>query len=718
MFRRQQGFCGPSCNMKRNVATVLSWQTEPNAPAGRVFASLIKSYLAAHLRRAVWMRFISYKFRSSLSARTASLYGVLFAATVVFILLGAEHGTQLVARGMIERDFAAEKSYLGDLREHRYEEMTRDAGFLSADFGFRSAIVSNDLSTIESSIANVQARVDREDVFVILSDGTAIGLDSSIDKADRGKLLAAIMRGATRGIIELGDVNYYAVAVPVLVPDKVGWVTLLARFSNADTQRAGRLSSLPMQLSLLTARQLKRQEPLLIAGTSAPVEHSRFGHRLIVQATPVASFGPNGHQALLIKYDLTEALERYRPIFLFLTSFCAIGLVLAVGGSWALARRLTAPVRELEQAAREVGAGEHRQVSVRTIDELGRLSSAFNAMVTELAAQKQAIIDHQRSATGELQQTVARVEAENQYLNVLAKQQRQRTLSEAAERLNDSLTPVLSGLSFGGSKLQSSASGLEASLDVSSDQTGQAAKAAEQTKQRSLSIATSADDLAAAGDTIARQAHDTRQTVQTAAKSSLAARHALSHLQTAAQHIRDVTAEISSISGQTNLLAVNAAIEAARTGEAGLGFAIVAAEVKSLSHKTGALTQSVEQRLVTLENAMQEADAAATNVDKALTLAADASTNIAAAAARQSLATTTIRDTLAGISDDTQVVVEAITRIEGAGCDNRLIADSVNVSAEDMKLRVVDLRTAVSEFLSQMHEEADGHRKASPHWGR
>jgi methyl-accepting chemotaxis protein len=607
---------------------------------------------------------------------------------------------------MIARDVAAEKSYLHDLREHRYEDMTRDAGFLSRDFGFRSAIASNDVPTIESSIANVQTRVEHDDVFVIREDGTAIGLDRSINGVDRAKLLSAVKGGATRGIIELGDVNYYAVAVPILAPDTIGWVTLLSRFGNADTQQAARLSSLPMRVSLVSARQFNQQGPLISAGSIAPVEHRRFGHRVIVQATSVASFGPNGHEVLLFEYDLTKALERYQPIFLFIVSFCAIGLFLAVAGSWAIARRLTAPVRELEHAARQVGAGEYRQVPVTTMDELGRLAAAFNAMVTDLTAQKQAIIDHQRDATAELRQTVARVEAENERLNAQAARLRQRALAEAAERLDESLAPVLSGLSLGGTRLHESAGGLEASLDASSAQTGQAAYAAEQTKQRSHSIAAGADELGAAGDDIARQAEETHRTVQAAARSSLEARHALGDLQAAAQHIRDVTAEISSISGQTNLLAINATIEAARSGEAGRGFAVVAVEVKSLAQKTVVLTQSVERRLVALSQAVKHVDAAAISVEEALTVAADASTTIASAAARQSIATTTIRDALAGISDDTRVMVQSIAGIEGAGHDNRSIADAVNMSAEDMKVRVTDLRNAVSDFLLHLQEEA------------
>ncbi|RTL48299.1 MAG: methyl-accepting chemotaxis protein [Bradyrhizobiaceae bacterium] len=213
---------------------------------------------------------------------------------------------------------------------------------------------------------------------------------------------------------------------------------------------------------------------------------------------------------------------------------------------------------------------------------------------------------------------------------------------------------------------------------ATSQRVAAAVSASTQTSSNMQAVASGAEELAASIGEISRQTTSALDISTQAVKQAGETSDIVSGLAVAAQRIGDVVKLINSIAEQTNLLALNATIEAARAGEAGRGFAVVASEVKSLAAQTAKATGEISGQIAEVQETTENAVSVIEAISQTISQVNVISEAIAAAVEEQASVTQSI-------SSNMQVAAQGVNEID---CSMKEIAgatEAVNEATQKVK---------------------------------
>ena len=305
-----------------------------------------------------------------------------------------------------------------------------------------------------------------------------------------------------------------------------------------------------------------------------------------------------------------ESAAEKRSLDQAITALCvavAIMAVLLLAGISMLLRKVMAPIRASTAYAQAVAEGNLDAPSPRfdaaANNEIGTLIVSMKKMVTNL---KERILhaeemttmaeDHGRKADAAMEEALEaknRAESGQRTLVAIA-----GTVDEVARRLFSATESLAAQVEDSERSAEQQQAGVSSSL-TAMEQMNDAVLEIARTTNVAAQEADKTRTIAASGESVMRQSVDSINTVQ---QDTRELKERMNELGKQAEAIGAVMVVISDIADQTNLLALNAAIEAARAGEAGRGFAVVADEVRKLAEKTMGATTEVGQAIKSIQN--------------------------------------------------------------------------------------------------------------------
>lgn len=455
-----------------------------------------------------------------------------------------------------------------------------------------------------------------------------------------------------------------------------------SRFSETSTILARKVDTAPVQAALASEQGVMMTEDYR-------------GIDVFAAYTSISLADTNW--ALLVEQDVDEALSAIQELITALVTFIGIGLAVLITIAVFIGRNTAKPILDLAQGMRAIADGDtaYAITAKDRKDELGAMGKAveiFRGGLIEAA-------DLRKQREAERAETQKRIRS---------------AITQIAVNVETSTQQLMAEMSSAMQRVKDSSGEMHHSAHKVMGDTQKVAAAAEESQASLSTVSSAAEELAVSIKSISEEMNRSLSATAEAVNAGSDAQTKIDSLSTAVERIGEVAAVISDIAEQTNLLALNATIEAARAGEAGKGFAVVASEVKSLANQTAKSTEEISTQISEIQSSTQAAVTSFVNISNALSRVQETAETIASAIDSQSLATQEIAHNTdetktAGeeVSRSVVSVSEEATRTSGLTSDLNEIVTSVSKMVEELSQDLVKVvRTSTEDANRQLSEQS------------
>jgi len=361
----------------------------------------------------------------------------------------------------------------------------------------------------------------------------------------------------------------------------------------------------------------------------------------------------------------------------------ALGLVVGLGLTALVSIVLIArPLSAVTEAMNRVASGDldTSVPAANRSDEIGDLAVALSTFRDHLV---------------ENRRLVAESDAER-----ASKELRTVRINEAVQLFERTVSEVVSTVASAALELEAAAETLTTSADGTQANLATVMASSEEAAVNTGAVAEASEEMTSSIQAIARQVQQSSDKARVAVAEVKATDAKVTQLLETAGRIGDVVKMITAIAEQTNLLALNATIEAARAGEAGKGFAVVASEVKALAGQTAKATDAIGAQIAAMQQATSEAAGSIQSIGSSIVDVSEIATAMAGAVAEQGAAAQSISGNVQRAADGVRDVAASMTAVNQAVVESSAASTQVLTTSRELAAKGAHLKAQVDAFIA------------------
>ena len=432
--------------------------------------------------------------------------------------------------------------------------------------------------------------------------------------------------------------------------------------------------------TLFPALEKKRDQD--VKSAMGRIDKLYRSHRKVVDDTVIA--------ATKYQTDAEQAAESKNLMWnwaLYVTSGVVLALVLI--GVVSIRRRVVKPIEAMTHAMRRLADGDEKiEVPARgRRDEIGSMADALQIFKAAATAKRELevkaegdrrALDTAREAMDEERASAEQMKTRDLLAMVEQVERETKGAVSAVVGLMDDMTEITR-------EMLSTANELSENSET-------VAKAADETQSTMQAAQVATERLSTSIDKVAQQVRNTHEVTATAVRASENTGRSIEALSHVVNEITGVTKLITDIARQTSLLAINAGVEATRSGQDGKGFAVIAMEVKNLSEQTSVATNKISELVRQVHSSTGSAVEAVSDISRTIQGVNQAAAEMAKAIDEQ---VTMTRNIATSVQETTNSAVEVTMRVQQVARE----AGSTGVQAK----RVDDVCIEVAEHVRSLH---------------